>query len=119
MVSTFYVVPAISDAYSVSILSGYPPLKSQRCIVSKKQGTFHIQNQKFCFISRTYFFGLTHYLAEKRLFPLSKIKRDQVSSRLEIGQNFETLEISFTIADPLYLMTNMDFQNFHFSIFSV
>ena len=78
-----------------------------------------MQNQKFCFISRPYFFGLMHCLAEKLLFPLSKIKRDQVSSRLEIGQNFETLEISFTIADPLYLMNQLVFQNFHFSIFSV
>ena len=77
-----------------------------------------MQNQKFRFISRPYFFGVMHCLAEKLLFPLSKIKRDQVSSRLEIGQNFETLEISFTIVDPLYLMTNLVFQNFQFSLCS-
>ena len=77
-----------------------------------------MQNQKFCFISRPYFFGVMHCLAEKLLFPLSKFKRDQVSSRLEMGQNFETLEISFTIANPLYLMLELVFQNFQFALCS-
>ena len=42
-----------------------------------------IQNKKFCFISRSYFFGLMHRLAEKRVLSFAKVigRRENVKGK--------------------------------------